>query len=300
MANVVYCSSNDLFNNNYNSSLATPNSCNPTHLPSSHTGIADLGASSFYFSSSALVANLNPEPSTVCVRVANGLPERSVASATLALVPSLRPAAMQDHIMTSLPHTLIGLGPFANLGYTITFTKTGVFVVDLTDGHCVLKVDGNRPVPGSGTFPSRQPSQALLLCHHMECMKTRSHTEALPISPGHRQPPQVMPSLLPRLSRRRVAPGAAGRVPRTTVCIPAKASMPLAHKAKPALSSTSTVPPRPWPWQPTSPARHLTLAAWTSPASVLWLASTMPALAFQSNRHGLTLSKRETVTPSMA
>jgi hypothetical protein len=139
MANVVYCSSNDLFNNNYYSALATPNSCNPSHLPSSHTGIADSGASSFYFSSSAPVANLNLDSPTVCIRVAKGLPERSVASATLTSVPSLPPAAMQGHVMPSSPHTLIGLGPFADLGYTITFTKTGVFVVDPADGRCVLK-----------------------------------------------------------------------------------------------------------------------------------------------------------------
>ena len=101
MTNVVYCRSNELYKNNYYSTLAPPSSCNPTHLPLSHTGIADSGASSFYFLSSALVANLNPEAPTVCVRVANGLPERLVASATLALVPSLPPAAMQGHIMPS-------------------------------------------------------------------------------------------------------------------------------------------------------------------------------------------------------
>ena len=110
MANVVYCSSNDLFNNNYYSALATPSSCNPTRLPSSHTDIADSGASSFYFLSSAPVANLNLEAPTVCVQVVNGLPERLVASATLASVPSLPPAAMQGHIMPSFPHTLIDLG----------------------------------------------------------------------------------------------------------------------------------------------------------------------------------------------
>ncbi len=220
MANVVYCSSNDLFNNNYYSALATPNSCNPTHLPSSHTGIADSRASSFYLPSSAPVANLNPDSPTICVRVVNGLPERLIASATLALVPSLPPAAMQGHIMPSFPHTLIGLGPFVDLGYTITFTKTGVFVVDPTDGRCVLKGWRERTVPGSGTFLSRQPSQPLLLCRHMECMKTRPHAQVLRISPSHRQPPQVLLSLLPHLSRRRAAPGAAGQVPRTTACIP--------------------------------------------------------------------------------
>ena len=67
MANVVYCSSNDLFNNNYYSALATPSSCNPTHLPLAHTGIADSGASGFYFLPSAPVSNLNPQAPTVGV-----------------------------------------------------------------------------------------------------------------------------------------------------------------------------------------------------------------------------------------
>ena len=49
MANVVYCSSNDLCKNNNYYALSTPSSCNPTHLPSAHTGIANSGASGFYF-----------------------------------------------------------------------------------------------------------------------------------------------------------------------------------------------------------------------------------------------------------
>ena len=76
MANVVYCSSIILFISNYYSALATPRSCNPTHLPSTHTGIANSGASGFFFSSSAPVSNLNPQAPTVGVRVANGLPEK--------------------------------------------------------------------------------------------------------------------------------------------------------------------------------------------------------------------------------
>jgi hypothetical protein len=168
MANVVYCSSNYLCNNNYYSALATQNCCNSTHLPLSHTGIANAGASTFYFSSMAPVANLNPEAPTVCVRVANGLPERSVARATLATVPSLPPAAMQGHIMPSFPHTLIGLGPFADLGYTITFTKTGVFVVN-PEGRCVLKGWQEKDGPRLWHFPftAAKPSLPALASHGM-------------------------------------------------------------------------------------------------------------------------------------
>ena len=160
MANVVYGSTNTLFNNNCYSALATP-SCNLTHLHSSETGIANSGATSFYFSSSAPVANLNPDAPTVCVMVANGQPEKSVASATLTLVPSLPPAAMQGHIIPSFPHTLIGLGPFADLGYNITFTKTGVFVVDPAEGRCVLKGWREMASPRLWHFPLRAAKPSL-------------------------------------------------------------------------------------------------------------------------------------------
>ncbi len=138
MANVVYCSSNDLCKNNYYYALSTPSSCNPTHIPSSHTGITDSGASGFYFAPSAPIANLNPKAPSNGVRVANGLPERSVVSMTLASVLSLPPAAMQGHGMPSFPHTLIGLGPFADLGCSIVFTKTAVNVID-PDSQSVLE-----------------------------------------------------------------------------------------------------------------------------------------------------------------
>jgi hypothetical protein len=138
MVNVVYYTSNDLCKNNYYYALPTPSSCNPNHLPSSHTGIADSSASRIYFSPAAPMANLNPKAPSIGVRVANGLPERSVASATLASVPSLPSAAMQGHVMPSFPHTLIGLGPFADLGCQIVFTKMAVSVIH-PDGHSILE-----------------------------------------------------------------------------------------------------------------------------------------------------------------
>jgi hypothetical protein len=137
MANLVYCDNDELLKNNYYFALSTTSTSNPTHLPSSHTGIADSGASGFYFAPGAPVANLDPKAPTVAVRVVNGLPEKSVASATLASAPSLPPASMRGHVMPSFPHTLIGLGPFANLGCQIVFTKTAVSVIH-PDGHSIL------------------------------------------------------------------------------------------------------------------------------------------------------------------
>jgi hypothetical protein len=158
MANVVYCNTNDLCQNNYYFALSTPSSCNPTNLPTSHTGIANSGASGIYFASNALVANLNPTAPSVGVRVANGLPVRSVASVMLAFAPSLPPTAMKGHDMLSFPHTLIGLGPFADLGCQIVFSKHAVSVI-YPDGHSIL--DGWREQDGpSGASLSRPPCQS--------------------------------------------------------------------------------------------------------------------------------------------
>lgn len=150
MANVVYENSNNLFSNNYYYALAS--SCNPTLLSPSDTGIADSGASGIYFAPDAPVANLVRRAPTVGVQVANGFPKKSVASATLALAPTLPQASMLGHVMPSFPHTLIGLGPFADLGYAIVFTKTDVKVVH-PDGHCILKGWRERDGPRLWRFP---------------------------------------------------------------------------------------------------------------------------------------------------
>ena len=67
--------------NNYYYALTSESVPNPPPiiLPS-HTGIADSGATDFYFAPDAPVTNYNPQAPTVGDRVANGLPECSVAS----------------------------------------------------------------------------------------------------------------------------------------------------------------------------------------------------------------------------
>jgi hypothetical protein len=137
MANLVFCNGNQLLKYNYYFALSTTPAQNPTQLLFFHTGIANSGTSGFYFAPGAPVTNLYLRALTVGVQVANGLPEQSVANATLASAPSFPPAAMQGHVMPSFPHTLIGLGPFAILGCQIVFTKTAVSVN--LDGHTILK-----------------------------------------------------------------------------------------------------------------------------------------------------------------
>jgi hypothetical protein len=123
MANVVYCNNSNLCKNNYYHALATefvPTP--PPMLPAHHTDIANSGSNGHYFAPDALVANYNPQAPSIGVRVANSYPERLVASATLASATALPPAALLGHVMPNFPHTLIGLGPFANQDCTIVFT----------------------------------------------------------------------------------------------------------------------------------------------------------------------------------
>jgi hypothetical protein len=117
MANLAITDDYNFCKNNYYYALAlNPLQIPPPTIPSHHTGIADSGASGFYFAPDAPVTNYNLQAPTVGVCVANGRPERSVASATLALASSHPQAEMSGHVMSSFPHTLIGLGPFADQG----------------------------------------------------------------------------------------------------------------------------------------------------------------------------------------
>ena len=156
MVNAVHCVTNELLKNNFYYALSTASASNPTQLPSSDTGIADSSASGFYFALGAHVANINPRAPAIGVEVANGLPVRSIASATLASIPSLPTAAMQGHVMPSFPHTLVGLRPFADQGCQIVFTNKDVSVLN-PQGICILK--GWREEQGARLwhFPLKAP-----------------------------------------------------------------------------------------------------------------------------------------------
>jgi hypothetical protein len=138
MANVVYCNNSNLCKNNYYYALATefvPNP--PPTLPAHHTGITDSSSNGHYFAPDAPVANYNPQALTIGAHLANGRPELSVASTTLASTTALPPAASSGHVMPNFPHTLIGSGPFADQDCTIVFTQTTVTVYH-PDGHPIL------------------------------------------------------------------------------------------------------------------------------------------------------------------
>jgi hypothetical protein len=138
-ANLVYCDNFNLCENNYYFTLLTESTPTPPPiLPDLHTGIANSGASGFYFAPGAPVSNNNSRAPTVSVRMANGSPECSVPNAALALASTLPLAAMLGHVLPSFPNSLIGLRPFANKGCKIIFDKTMVTVFH-PNGHSILE-----------------------------------------------------------------------------------------------------------------------------------------------------------------
>jgi hypothetical protein len=132
-----------------------------------------------------------------------GQPEHSVASATLASVPSLPQASKTGHVMPAFPHTLIGLGPFANLGCKIVFTKTSVTVYH-PDGHPILSGWRDETGPRLWHFPltaeatqvvldnaSPQPPIPLTAEAAHVAVDEALHLPQLPIPPP---PPQAPPA----------------------------------------------------------------------------------------------------------
>jgi hypothetical protein len=203
MANVVYCNDNQLLKKNYYFALSTMSASNPTQLLASHTGIANSGTSGFYFAPGVPVANLDLKAPTVGVRIANGLPVKSVASATLASAPSLPPAAMRGHVMPSLPHTLIGLGLFVNLNCQILFIKMAVLVFH-PDGHSILegwrKQDGPRlwHFPLKATMPILPEFASMRLETHAEKPVPRRSTANA--KRPNTSPPQTTTPILPEFA----------------------------------------------------------------------------------------------------
>jgi hypothetical protein len=95
MAKLVYCNDSNLCENNYYYALATEFVSNPPNsLPAYHIGITDSCANDFYFAPDAPVTNYKPHTPTIGVHMANSCIKCSVASATLALAPSLPSTAM--------------------------------------------------------------------------------------------------------------------------------------------------------------------------------------------------------------
>jgi hypothetical protein len=218
--------------------------------------------------------------------VANGRPERLVASATLASATTLPLAALLGHVMPNFPHTLIGLGPFADQDCTIVFTQTAVIVYH-ADGqpilsgwqdetgprlwHFPLTAKASDPQDATGATAPWPPIPALCFWRHH------------PVSCNCPHPPQQS-FFRPCLWH--------------LTLIQARASLPLTHPGLPDYFYTAQ--PRLLPWPPVPQVPHLTHAALISPALVPRLGSIMPAWDSWSSKLGSMLSKPATATPSRA
>jgi hypothetical protein len=186
MANLAVTDNFNSCKNNYYYALASEYVPNPPpNIPPSHTGIANSGASSFYFAPDAPVTNYNPRAPTIGVRVANGLPECSVASTTLALASSLPQAAMLGHVMPSFLHTLIGLGPFADQGCSIVFTKTAVTIYH-PDRHPVF-LGWHNQIPRLWHFPLTEEVST-----PPDAASVTTLQQTIPLPPPCAQPPAVV------------------------------------------------------------------------------------------------------------
>jgi len=149
MTNLAITDNLNSCKNNYYYALTSesvPNS--PPNILPSHTGIADSGTTDFYFAPDAPITNYNPQAPTVGVRVANGWPERSVASATLASVPSLPQASMTGHVMPAFPQV----------------------TVYHPDGHTLLSGWRDETGPCLWHFPlTTEAAQLSWECRHFRC-----------------------------------------------------------------------------------------------------------------------------------
>ena len=85
---------------------------NPTlHPTDNDSGIADSRLSGFYFNPDAPAIKYDATAPSISieVRVDNGTPVQSIASAELASVPNLPASSQVGHVMPGFPHSLIGL-----------------------------------------------------------------------------------------------------------------------------------------------------------------------------------------------
>jgi hypothetical protein len=129
-------------------------SCSPrlhstSSLPKSHFGVANSGASGFFFSKNAPIAHLNTSIPCIQVRITNGIKSTSSVTAQIKnkLIPS---AAHHGHIMYNFPSTFIGIAPLCNTGLSVTFTKHKVITQDHS-GNSILK-GWHNPEEGSDWF----------------------------------------------------------------------------------------------------------------------------------------------------
>jgi hypothetical protein len=184
---------------------------------------------------------------------------------------------MSGHVMPSFPHTLIGLGPFADQVCNIVFTKTAVTVYH-PNGHTILSGWRDETGPHLWHFP--------LTAKAANPQEVATSTASQPTIPS--PPPRALPASV-RMPWPLPAPLMALLLDHPPPTCP----------GPPARSTTSMVQPRLLPWQPVLHELPLTHAALIYPALGPWLDFIMLVLAFQSSRPGWKPSKPATVISLM-
>ena len=94
------------------------------------TGVADTGATSFYFAADAPMTKVNPDAPTIAVGTALGQRHHSSATAQLRIPDLPADFPRTGHVMPGFQQTLIGIGPICDAGYTVHFSDVDVIVRD--------------------------------------------------------------------------------------------------------------------------------------------------------------------------
>ena len=227
--------------------------------------------------------------------------------------------------MPSFPHTLIGLGPFADLGCNIVFTKTSVIVYH-PDGHPILSgwwdetglrlwhfpptveaaqdaSDDASPQPLISSPPPRATPAAMVnkprkqkrvsvFARNQKRVSLSTPHPTLPVAPPQVPPASVVlpwPSPAPVITSLSGHPHPSQGILATStsraVCL-----VYFIYGATQAVALAARAAGTPFD------PRSLDLLS----IGALVLDFIMPVLAFQSNRPGLMPSKQETVTRSKA
>ena len=106
----------------------TPVGTTSTSLPTSHTGIVDSGSIYIYISPESPFQNSNPDAPKVCVGMANVHIVQSSATSNLPIHQLIKAFPANGNIMSSLNHTLVGLGPIFYANFTVRFSQTDATV----------------------------------------------------------------------------------------------------------------------------------------------------------------------------
>ena len=113
--------------------ISSPIPASATHnsLPTSYTFIVGSVFSHPYIASEATFQNSNPTSPRVCLDSSNGCIEQSASTDNLTIPQMIKSFHTNEHIIASLNHTVVGLGPIFDANFTVIFSKKDATVFPL-------------------------------------------------------------------------------------------------------------------------------------------------------------------------